>query len=612
MRWAIKVEENRVNSTKLKLEKLWKCKVNERYFEFESNFIGVFIAEEDNVVFETDDANFTIISGLVRTNRGFGDITSCVLNSNDELFDHLHGNFSCITFSSSTGKFILNTDWVGFLPIYYMSSINLFSSSLLAISSLSNAGFDAVGLAQRMATMSHYNLGDRTIIRGCKRLLGGESITVVLNSLKISSFFRKGLYNINNDESLEEAALRASALIKNEWEQLLDGREKVNIALSSGVDSRLALGSIPAGKSVKAHIYGENHYYEVRRAVQLAEAINADFEVYPVESVLFPDIATIEDYVRKTEAVEVNNWFAILNSVKKSKELLVLGDLCEAINGRYIKPYRSKWAQIKSFITQYVFLSDLTFTVNNSVAYKEWRNKQISSLNVYKIRPRFEALGITENEYIEASMDDLHRNFNFIEAQEIPYVELLDESLGWHTSRAKQLLLMQSKFFSVSPMNSTRIMQLVSSIHPKYRLNYRLLHKIFREDDSYKRINKIPTAQIPFIPFASPNWLKLLIWGLRGFADWILLKYMMITKSPFSRDLLLNWIPFPQLYQKKENLETLRGWFSTDSLDLKNVMVDYFEAKRNLKRKPIYNFHETCMAALNAEVNIITKTSKQI
>ena len=72
---------------------------------------------------------------------------------------------------------------------------------------------------------------------------------------------------------------------------------------------------------------------------------------------------------------------------------------------------------------------------------------------------------------------DYDELFNRIKEHKLPYDEIHDEIFEWYTHArlpmGQQVLIYGSKFNAVCPPMSLNIMRMSSSIHPKYRLDYR-------------------------------------------------------------------------------------------------------------------------------------------
>ncbi|UJH92500.1 hypothetical protein LZ575_08440 [Antarcticibacterium sp. 1MA-6-2] len=118
---------------------------------------------------------------------------------------------------------------------------------------------------------------------------------------------------------------------KKEVQYCVNYSEKVNIALSGGIDSRIVLGAIPAEKELNCYTYGESGNYETKIAAKLCSLKKGSFHVCSNPELYFPDPKTFRRKVVETEGVELCSWLEITESVdSKREEPLLLGELCEA------------------------------------------------------------------------------------------------------------------------------------------------------------------------------------------------------------------------------------------------------------------------------------------
>src|SRR5690606_29798718 len=67
---------------------------------------------------------------------------------------------------------------IGLYPVYYhLENGNLLiSNSIILIASITGEAFDEVGILQRSIGQDFSNIGSRTILENCKRILPGEYI----------------------------------------------------------------------------------------------------------------------------------------------------------------------------------------------------------------------------------------------------------------------------------------------------------------------------------------------------------------------------------------------------------------------------------------------------
>src|SRR5690606_23425431 len=101
---------------------------------------------------------------------------------------------------------------------------------------VSGAELDSAGVAQRCLGPDFFNLGSRTILQNCKRLLPGEYRKYSINGEFISSYFDNSLYK-DLTSSSQEHFLAGSywEAYKKEVSYCLNESGNANIALSGGI-----------------------------------------------------------------------------------------------------------------------------------------------------------------------------------------------------------------------------------------------------------------------------------------------------------------------------------------------------------------------------------------
>jgi len=167
---------------------------------------------------------------------------------------------------------------------------------------------------------------------------------------------------------------------------------------------------------------------------------------------------------------------------------------------------------------------------------------------------------------------------------------------------SKQLMLLSTNFYPVSPTMSAQSLRLISAIHPSHRLNGTLVNQIFRVGDLQK-YGGVPTAQIPFIGYNRNHRIKLLIWGLRSKADQMMIKAAEKRKTPGARNRLLNSANWAKIYSDADP-NVRRSWFSPDFIGA-DRFINAFIARSCQNAHPLTNFDIVSAAALNIESEFI-------
>jgi hypothetical protein len=487
---------------------------------------------------------------------------------------------------------------------------------LILASALTGEEFDPIGVAQRLIGSDYMNLGSRTILKGTKRLLPGQAI-IFDHSIHevVQSKTDHRLYAEMKETSLEDAALNLWEVIEREFRYALNYDPTVYIAMSGGLDSRLILGAVDSKKKIVCVTYGADNHYETKIARLCAEAKGAEFRNFDVDDWQFPPLETFDYYVRTTEAIGINHWFGILETIRPgSNPILLYGDMCEAIIGRNIRTFTTRQARINGFLSHVILRQKYNFTKASSGAFSVWKERKRNSFlqDVREEDLRF--LGITRQEMEDRVQQDLDELFCLMAKHELPYDELYDELFRWFTHAripmGKQILQSQNQFYGSCPIMASGVLIATSNLHPNLRLNYRLMYKLYEVIPALGKLSHIPTAQAPFIPVSSPSFLYFLVWGLRFRADQIFIKRIVNKKNPNLRYRVLPTFNWVKAYQKPYIQERFQEYFKTEFISATRVW-EMIRNRQTLTKWPISNFDVASMIGLNLEMKNIANLSDQ-
>jgi|TARA_R100000501_G_C2628220_1_gene122400 hypothetical protein len=539
------------------------------------------------------------------------------------LPDNITGSFSAALIDEKKTKISLSTDLIGLYPLYYLIQNNefYFSNSITLTGMISGANSDPTGILQRSLGPDYANQGSRTILKKCKRLLPGECRRYDLKGGLISVEFDNRLYkNLSKpdqDHNLTEEYWEA---YKKEVRYCLNNSENVNIALSGGIDSRVALGAIPKEKKLKCYTFGNKENYESKIAARLADLKNAEFQSCYQPALYFPNSELLRNYTWQTEGLELCSWLEITENVRENRrEPLLLGELCEALPARKIARFSTREFREQNFVKYYLKNKDYSFEASTSEKFENWKKNKLRQYliffherNLSKFEMDFD-YDVVRKELTE----DINEIFERIEAHNLAYTELYDELFSWYTYTrmrlSKQLLVAGSKFKAYSPAMSLQMLRKTSSLHPNIRLNYRFVKKLFTENKDLKKFYKVPTNQAPFIPQNAPDPFKFVIWGLRSKLDQYFINRMMKAKDPEKRYRLLKSVNWAQVYQNPDLEKNLDEYFEKDHLGKAYVQGVKSQAlqRRDLKQWPFANMNIINAAALNAELDLIASYRKK-
>lgn len=581
---------------------------------------------ENNEELKISKESYCIIEGYIRNfNKDPDDIieheknTIEVIKKNWPPSENITGSFSCVIIDKLNYEVVVCNDAIGIYPLYVLRDKKkvYISNSIILLGIVSVAEFDKAGVFQRCVGPEYSNIGSRTILKNCKRLLPGEYSIYDQNGSKINTIFDNTLFqDIKPLDSCKNVHRDYWRLFKKETDYCLANTKHVNIALSGGLDSRIVLGAIPDNKHIKCITYGDQENYETKIASRLASLKGADFQSFSNYELHFPPGNVLKDHVAKTESVTLGSWLEVLESIQiEERETLLLGDMTEVLNARNIKRYSSKNFRQQNFLNYYLFKRKYDFKNSSEGGFERWKKNVISNHKRWYSENRFSQFDFSINpaELKEALLHDLNEIFKRIEEHKLPFEELYDELFSWFShSRipmGKQILICNSKFKSYSPPMSLAVMRMASKIHPGIRLGGRLMDKMYTEIEELRKL-RIPTSQAPLIPQSYPKLIKYPMWGLRSKIDNYLITYMVKKKKVSGRYRLFKSMNWAAIYQNPKMEDHLYSYFHNNHLgDLffENIL-NQARARKELKQWPFANIDLLSTSSLNLEMDIINET----
>src|SRR5690606_36752860 len=132
--------------------------------------------------------------------------------------------FSSIVITKRYNEIIICNDLISLYPIYYYNYQDKFfvSNSIILMSDITAGDLDEVGILQRSIGQDFSNIGSRTILKDCKRLLPGEYIKLDATGKKIEKLYDNSLFqNISSSSQDHELHQNYWSAYKKEVELLL-------------------------------------------------------------------------------------------------------------------------------------------------------------------------------------------------------------------------------------------------------------------------------------------------------------------------------------------------------------------------------------------------------
>ena len=589
-----------------KLSELWLEPVNHvrifnEYDLFITDLAGLVLLENRALIIEGDIVNYQNSKKEKKE-----------INLNEigwPMPDNYSGSFSLIQIDRN--KVYLANDLLGIYPLYYseMHDQILASNSILAFSLFNFNDIDQVGVFQRRYSTNKINYGQRTIVEGVKRILPGQC--VIFRGNNIYYKYDNTLYSFNPDVeiSLEETAAFYWDFLINEYKLGLSNFSELIIGLSGGIDSRFMLCFVPESKKKSLVTYGS---YPDEIEVSIAERVskkikNSNFKFYCVNNSHFPNNEIVNRIVRKTESYYNNHWIPLVEELRSSgyhhEKNMLIGDMCEAIPGKFVGNSIDKKNPIKKIFQKY------TYTKSSDEAFMLWKTNKIE-FEISNLKRQYKAesfMGLPTSEILERCKSDIEDVFGRIYENQPPLVELYDELYNWYTYirmlHAKQFLIHKENLKITNPSLYFNNLREVTKIHPKYRVNYKLMDYYFKNFEVAKKFAKIPVAQIPFVGYNAPRKVKLLLWGFRAVVDRLLIKRKMKHKSVAMRYRLFKSLDWPLIYRQKDGLNNLKELTQVEYIACKEI-VNTYEKRKNMEKWPLVTFDISLIIGLNKELEI--------
>lgn len=532
------------------------------------------------------------------------------------LHDSATGSFSSVICNPEKTEVVICNDPIGVYPLYYLKTEDGFyiSNSIILIGNFTNIEFDETGIIERTTLPEYSELGTRTILKNCKRILPGEWIRFNFEGKRLESKYDNTLFNLELHDNLDKLVDDYWSVFKQELSCLLKNESEITVALSGGMDSRILLGGLPENRNINCVSYGPDNSYEIGIAEKLARLRKASFKSYSNSHLNFPNLNVLEKYVRNTEAVYLCSWLEILENIEVEPErIFLLGDLSTALTGRSIKRFSSKAYQKKHFLKHSFLSKDYELEENNNENFVKWKDETLKYyLSFYTPKTiKARELGISRERLVKNIENDLNELFERIDSHNLKYLEQVEELFTWYTHTripmGKQILINNYRYKSYCPGLSLRVLRYSSSIHPNHRLNNRFIDRLNKRIPILRKLGRIPTSQIPLVPQNTNNIIRFPIWALRSKIDSILIKRIVKSKDPSRRYRLFssnNWV---KIYQNPELEKKLSEYFQSGHLG--DEFMDQIKKRglerRDLKQWPFANMDIINAVALNIEIDHI-------
>lgn len=504
-------------------------------------------------------------------------LTNIVDDQSWPLSNDWTGNFAAVAFSKTTNQLVICNDLIGHYPVYYSRRGDglIGGSSLIVLGQALGCEVDVVGVLQRIS-LPYCNYGRRTLLKDVLRPLPGEWLKLSISGAKDVSRFDNTLCNGVLEDDVATTARKVWDALKLEINLATSPATRFGVAMSGGWDSRLVLGAVSdRGNEIACYTYGSDDHYESLIAKRCAETIGASHQCFPIDDKYFPAHGIFRDLVRATESANFMEWYSIIDSLKNGgkehgpRPLMILGDLCESIDGRYMMQLSSRKARKRSFINSLLMRRD-RIAESTPEAFERWKDSkrklivELVCRSIGRLAPSL-AERYTPGDVAREVEADLELSFSRIEGNMPAFAPVFDELFVWfHRIRfllANQIPFLCCAFNPLSPALSFRFLRLISTVHPRLRMRKRLMNAIARLPE-FDKLSRIPSAQIPWLTARAPALLRDAVWGGRSAMDQLLIGNVLRSKDVTRRQRVLRSLDFIREYRRENVVPNVQEWFS--------------------------------------------------
>lgn len=530
------------------------------------------------------------------------------------------GCFSGLSFDKKRQTLRIFSDVSGIYSLYYSRVKQHFlgGTSLVVLGKILQSEIDLAGVIQRISPPYYINFGTRTILKDLKQVLPGEMMIVDQNGESIN-VFDDTLFSKVSFGGTKKKTHELWNILTEDISSSILGFDEINVGLSGGWDSRIVIGSLQ-NKKVKTTMYTyglDSDEYEVRIAEQCSEALNSPFIFCNTYESFFPEYDEILRNMKLTEASFVTSWFPILKkNISSNKTPIILGDMFEVITGKSLVILTSRASRKKRFFQPKKYKESLLFP-SNLESFSQWAANTIGSLLAFQLK---QLVNInpeilekqTKEQLIEDLKFDLSTIMSRIASHNLPYTLFYDELFGWYNrgkSISRQFLCLKEKFYPLASSMGFRTLRFASNLDPFARADNVVMHEIQKLPE-LRKLSRIPSAAIPFIPSNSPLVIKNLIWGFRSMIDQQLIKKGMNKKDKNARFRVLKTENLVKLYNHPEAENRINSYFKNNEIINAKNYTKLAKQRAELEAWPLINLDIMGPASTSILIDLLVEKEK--
>ena len=439
------------------------------------------------------------------------------------------GSFAAVLYDRRQRTLCLAVDAVGLRRLFYArrGECVVFASTQAVCAYALGLAPDLCGLVQRLASGSI--LGRRTLFAGLTEVLPGERVRLAASGELIDATFDRPWHRDVRRIGPEEAAEELAPLLAAQTRRYAAG-EKVGLALSAGLDSRLVLGALgEMAAGMKAYTFGDPAEYEVALSRRIAQATGLEHRIVDLTGRFFPAEEDLRRRALLCEAASYPFWLPTGEAVRRDGvRTLLMGDITDCLQVR-IGPLWGRRQRVRLRLRGFFGRQTTAgLDTRHPDALRAWIDTTCAARAsaARRLATRLE-IGVDRQELEVAVAEGFEEIRQLIAGGAEPSLFQLQER--FHLTTVRQGVGTQAVSLSpeteIFPAFATRrVIAAAFDVAIETRAWRDLLDALGRRLLS-PQLRRIPTATIPFIGQSSPKALQEAVWLARWLGDSVIRRF---------------------------------------------------------------------------------------
>lgn len=497
-----------------------KCKLDLNNFK-----IGKINLPNDPVFYEPiwnqDHTVFSILDGSIYTYQkksgkndvsGFENILIEIMKeyeSNGKIeIEGLHGEYNLVLFDAKNEKLNIANDRWGFRELfyYYNDEIFIFASEVKGI--LQYGRLERRINTQSMMDFLNYGyvIGDRSLIEGINLLPPASFISVNRQAFIKKSLDFKFQVNLPED-NFDDYVDKTYSLLNMAVQRRINGRKKIAVTLSGGLDSRIITGLLHKNnQKLDTFSFGNKYCKEVIIAQKVCGKLsNCQHQIV---------VTKPEDIIKNAESVvwlsdghtnlsAISTYFGDLRKIIKEYDLLMGGFFGDVILGGSFTSLTDTIADIPAELK----LDRLKFRAGAGLirpfVTSIFPTDIAESLDYYAVKS------------IEEEFKKISKSIEFFPFQQDLFIFLTRCRRGYNINRG---LIGHTAIEEFYPFFDDDLFNFLYSLPPKVRMNHRLYIAIYKK--YFSELADIPWFKTGVSLYKNSSWAVKIKRDIYKYIDW--------------------------------------------------------------------------------------------